>query len=206
MWYWKIIEDAKLNPPSGYTERHHVIPKSIGGSNNADNLVNLSLRQHFVCHRLLTKMTEGKNKKSMTFAVWRMATRMSINSHTYKFLREEACNALIGHKGYFKSHTEESKQKIRDHQIKKLSAMTKEERSSWVKRSMNSPETWTEERKQRISQSTKGKKKTRTKQFYKAKEKTRAQRTERMIKIAKQNKGKTWKVINGKRVWMEKEQ
>ena len=208
--YWKIISNARIKGPVGYKERHHVIPKSMGGSDDPENLVDLSLRQHFICHRLLTKMTTGKSKKSMTFAAWRMATGMQkknrrLSSHTYKLLRENARDALLGHKNYLISHSEESKQKIKEYQFEKHSKMTKEETTEWVMRSMNSPESWSKERREKISRSTTGKKKTRTEQFYRSKDKTRTQRTERMIKEAKKNKGKTWKVIDGKRVWMEKQ-
>lgn len=55
-WYYKIIEDAKTNPREGYVEKHHIIPSSLGGSNDSENIVALSSREHFVCHYLLTKM------------------------------------------------------------------------------------------------------------------------------------------------------
>lgn len=39
----------------GYSERHHIIPRSLGGSDAADNLVTLSAREHFLAHWLLWK-------------------------------------------------------------------------------------------------------------------------------------------------------
>jgi hypothetical protein len=58
--YYKIVENRKDHPYDGYVECHHIIPKSLGGSNDKDNLVNLSAREHFICHLLLTKMySEG---------------------------------------------------------------------------------------------------------------------------------------------------
>ena len=57
-WYYQIIESAKQNSPSGYTEKHHVIPRCMGGNDNKNNLVKLTARQHFICHLLLTKMIE----------------------------------------------------------------------------------------------------------------------------------------------------
>ena len=57
--YQSIIEKAqKENREKGkgvYYERHHITPKFIGGSNEKDNLVLLTAREHFVCHLLLTK-------------------------------------------------------------------------------------------------------------------------------------------------------
>lgn len=46
---------GKINPEV-YVETHHIIPKCVGGSNNKSNLVVLTAREHFVAHRLLTKM------------------------------------------------------------------------------------------------------------------------------------------------------
>lgn len=55
-WYFAIIESAKSKPYEGYIEKHHIIPRCMNGTDDADNLVALSARQHFVCHLLLTKM------------------------------------------------------------------------------------------------------------------------------------------------------
>lgn len=53
---------------SGLYENHHIIPKSLGGSNNHDNMILLTPREHYICHKLLTKMTAGKNRAKMIFA------------------------------------------------------------------------------------------------------------------------------------------
>jgi len=56
-WYYAIIENARCQPDRGtYTEKHHIIPKSMGGSNGKNNLISLTYREHFLCHWLLTKM------------------------------------------------------------------------------------------------------------------------------------------------------
>jgi len=71
--YFKMINAGfKSKPNYGYYERHHIIPKSIGGSNSESNLVYLTARQHFLCHLLLLKMTTGNQKKSMAFAYFGM--------------------------------------------------------------------------------------------------------------------------------------
>lgn len=58
-WYYSIISSSKANPAKDvYTERHHIIPRSLGGSDDEDNLVDLTAKQHFICHLLLTKMFE----------------------------------------------------------------------------------------------------------------------------------------------------
>lgn len=65
-WYFDIISNANSRTITGYTEQHHIIPKSLGGNNNKENLVNLTGREHFICHWLLTKMvSETKPKYQM---------------------------------------------------------------------------------------------------------------------------------------------
>lgn len=67
-WYYNIIHQAQTRTISGYTERHHIIPRSLGGDNSINNLVNLTAREHFICHWLLVKMTTGINKQKMANA------------------------------------------------------------------------------------------------------------------------------------------
>jgi hypothetical protein len=71
-WYYNIINNAQLRILVGYVEKHHIIPKSLGGSNRADNLVKLTAREHFICHWLLTKMVIGDAKHKMLTAAYRM--------------------------------------------------------------------------------------------------------------------------------------
>lgn len=55
--YHNIISNRLQNPVSSeYTECHHILPKSLGGTDDKSNLVNLLAREHFICHLLLTKM------------------------------------------------------------------------------------------------------------------------------------------------------
>lgn len=68
--YYNIIDRAKSRSISSYTEKHHIIPRSMGGTNDSDNLVALTAREHFVCHLLLTRMTTGMDKKKMVLSVF----------------------------------------------------------------------------------------------------------------------------------------
>jgi hypothetical protein len=67
--YFAITSNAKQRITEGYTELHHIIPQSMGGSNDKENLVELSAREHFICHWLLIKMTEGKDRSKMLYAL-----------------------------------------------------------------------------------------------------------------------------------------
>lgn len=52
--YNQLIERAKERKSvEGYTEIHHIIPRSEGGTDKSDNLVELTGREHFIAHKLL---------------------------------------------------------------------------------------------------------------------------------------------------------
>jgi len=91
--YMRLIEYAKQNPPDGRVEKHHIVPRSMGGSNSKDNLIPLSPRWHFVAHWLLWKAY--KNSK-MANAFWTMAccNQERINSKTYSIVREVAAQSI----------------------------------------------------------------------------------------------------------------
>jgi hypothetical protein len=67
--YHKITSRAKQRIVEGYTEIHHIIPQSLGGGNDKENLVELTAREHFICHWLLIKMTEGEDRSKMLYAL-----------------------------------------------------------------------------------------------------------------------------------------
>ena len=101
-WYNNIILIAQNRNIEGYVENHHIIPKSLGGSNDPKNLVKLTAREHFICHWLLTKMTVGSARAKMLNAAFMMATncnpsqrRYKIKSRVYEQLRKEWANRPI---------------------------------------------------------------------------------------------------------------
>lgn len=83
-WYYSIVNHALSREISNdiYTEKHHIIPKSLGGSNKKENLVALFAREHFICHLCLAKFTSGIAKRKMSFAC-----RMLLARHKQKGVR-----------------------------------------------------------------------------------------------------------------------
>lgn len=79
-------------PPGGYTEKHHIFPKSIYGNNN--RIVVLSGREHYIAHALLEKALikrYGKNDKrtiKMTVAFWCMNNQKTKNEYLNSYLYE----------------------------------------------------------------------------------------------------------------------
>lgn len=98
-WYYNIVNNAKSRTLIGYTEKHHIIPKSCGGNNSKDNLVALTAKEHFICHLLLTKMVSIQYRYKMVYAFHglkakqpkqiRHCSNLEINSKLYQKLREE---------------------------------------------------------------------------------------------------------------------
>ena len=98
LWYNNIIIKAQNRAsPEEYTEKHHIIPKSLGGSDDNNNLVVLTSREHYLCHRLLAKMTLGDSKKKMIYALYCIthvrnkgqSSRYIPNSKIYAQIKEE---------------------------------------------------------------------------------------------------------------------
>jgi hypothetical protein len=185
--YYNIIDRAKSRdlPNEIYTESHHIIPKSLGGSNDQPNLVKLTAREHFICHLLLPKMLTGIDKRKMSFAIWSMLnrdhsknkSRYKVNSHRYESIKKQVAEAISQlHKG--KTVSKETREKLSKscqgrpspNKGKAMSEEQKQKMSATIKKNgrVISPETvakilksrkdyqHSEETKQKISNSNKG--------------------------------------------------
>ena len=84
-WYFNIINHRKANPGDNvYLEKHHIIPKSMGGDNTKINLISLTAKEHFICHMLLFRMTLGKDKVKMAYALRLMSNMKNQYQGRYK--------------------------------------------------------------------------------------------------------------------------
>jgi len=93
-WHDSIIDRAKNRVLSCYVERHHIIPKSCGGSDDKFNLVSLTPREHFIVHLLLTKILKGNNKAKMILAFNFMCDLKKKNSRLFDSLRSKGLKIL----------------------------------------------------------------------------------------------------------------
>lgn len=58
--YAQFIDDRKArNVPHGYSEKHHILPKSLGGTDSPENLIRLTPEDHYFAHLLLAKIHGG---------------------------------------------------------------------------------------------------------------------------------------------------
>ena len=86
--YTQLIDRARTRTLLGYKERHHIIPRCIGGNNDALNLVDLTAREHFIAHKLLCEIYP--NIKGIQLAFWAMVVYKSKkNQRTYKISARE---------------------------------------------------------------------------------------------------------------------
>lgn len=68
-----IIDRAKnrVLPAGTYTERHHIKPRCMGGSDDNSNLVDLTAKEHFIVHKLLVEIYPHSNE--LVNAIWCMS-------------------------------------------------------------------------------------------------------------------------------------
>jgi hypothetical protein len=73
-WYDSLMAKAKVRRPLSreYYEKHHIVPKALGGNNALINIVKLTYREHFLAHWLLTKFTTGIARRKMFYAFARI--------------------------------------------------------------------------------------------------------------------------------------
>jgi ribosomal protein L33 len=96
-WYNNIVQNAQDRVTDSYVEQHHIIPRSLGGSDESTNLVDLTAKEHFVCHWLLVKMHTGDARGKMINALYMMRGQSihqkryesKITGRIYETLREE---------------------------------------------------------------------------------------------------------------------
>lgn len=67
--YNNIVTTAKSRSNcDGYYEKHHIIPRCMGGSDAQDNIVSLTFKEHFLCHRLLCRIYPDNIKLRSAFS------------------------------------------------------------------------------------------------------------------------------------------
>jgi hypothetical protein len=90
--YKKICERGQIRilDKSTYTEKHHIIPRCIGGSDDKTNLTKLTAKEHFICHKILCKLYPDNEK--LRYAFWAMCNQKVnrnyiVSSRDYEFAK-----------------------------------------------------------------------------------------------------------------------
>lgn len=84
--YNKLIDRAKHRVLEDYSEKHHIVPRCMGGSDDHNNLVSLTPEEHYVAHQLLVKIFPN-NSKLINAAVMMIPNRPS--NKLYGWLRKK---------------------------------------------------------------------------------------------------------------------
>jgi hypothetical protein len=118
-----------------YYEKHHIIPRCCGGSNDPSNLVLLTGREHFLAHYLLIKIYKDTEyfSKLITAAVLMARPLLRKEHYTVNARLYEACKIKY------------SKYRSENQRGKKLSQSTKDKLSARAN--------WSPERKEAYSNS-----------------------------------------------------
>lgn len=120
-WYEKtynqLIERGKLRgldkkKLNGYYEKHHIIPKCMGGKNNKENLVLLTAKEHLLAHMILFRLNPSDNLLLMSVNAMlspgnKSNFRQKVSLSTASYYRKLYSESLKG-----KHHSEETKRKI----------------------------------------------------------------------------------------------
>lgn len=89
-WYFNIVSKAKNSQRIGYLEKHHIIPSAINQDLGSENVVKLTAREHYICHALLVKMTQGHIKDQLVQYFNDMPGKNSIEYQVTKILLEHS--------------------------------------------------------------------------------------------------------------------
>lgn len=100
--YYQIINNAQGRINDGYVERHHIIPKCMGGPDIKSNIVSLTAREHFICHWLLIYMVDNKihqNKLRYALQMFRCNNgnqKRNMTSAQYEIAKKQTSQANMG--------------------------------------------------------------------------------------------------------------
>lgn len=119
--YDSLMEFAKLRKePNGYSEKHHILPKSLGGNDSKENIVKLTAKEHIFAHKLLIKFTSGEDRRKMQRAYFFMFysnnPRRELNLSDQAYAREQCSISKRG----VPSSTKGMKLNISDEHRKRL--------------------------------------------------------------------------------------
>jgi hypothetical protein len=138
--YDSIINNAKsLNRKKGddvYYESHHILPKCMGGGNEKENLVLLTAREHYVCHKILFWIYPHNNKLTLAYCsmtyIMRDKLKIKLTSREYEEIKTAYSLYFTGenHPMYNKHHNTETKEIMRQKKIGKKQSLEHIEKKS----------------------------------------------------------------------------
>jgi len=90
--YTSLVDRAKTRVLAGYVERHHIVPRCMGGGDERTNIVRLTPEEHFVAHQLLMKMHPQNDL--LAFATHMMTVGKYRSNRAYGWVRRRFSDAM----------------------------------------------------------------------------------------------------------------
>jgi hypothetical protein len=87
--YLRFIDALKNQSIDGYSEKHHIIPRSMGGGDELSNIIVLTLRQHYIAHWMLWKTYGGKMAVAFDYMNGIKKYGYRLTGRTIKLLSED---------------------------------------------------------------------------------------------------------------------
>jgi hypothetical protein len=114
--YNRLIERARNRKLDCYTERHHIIPRCMGGDNHNSNIVNLTPKEHFIGHKLLVEIYPDNGK--LIHAYWLMANNKSDDRREYNVSSREYERLKIIHAKWVSINLKGKVKKWKDNKVR----------------------------------------------------------------------------------------
>lgn len=194
-----ILETRGRFDCKGYHERHHILPRCLGGTDDKDNLIDLYAQEHFIAHKLLVQ--ENPDNSSLIYA-WNMMFVQLDNGERYEPSADEYAEVRL--------LVSEKKKKDMTGNTNRKGTTTSEEGKRNIgnaKRGNKNREgkIHTEETKEKISESRKGKglhtEEWKENMSVLMSNKMKGNKNGKGNVGKHSNKGQHWTLINGKRVY-----
>lgn len=151
-WYFNIIIKAQVDNEYRKSDdrhkyqNHHIIPKSLGGSNSENNLVLMTHKEHYMAHLLLPKMLKlgSKSYISMVYAFQMMGTTKKderYNSRLYETFKIKYFKHCRGknHPYYGRTLSHKHKKKLSMANLGKKASNKTKQKMSVARSGKNNP-------------------------------------------------------------------
>lgn len=118
--YLNLIKKAKSlseQELSGYTEKHHIIPKCMGGDDEDSNIVTIPYRYHLIAHLILVRVFPDNAK--LNYSIWLMLQKDKSSKFSTRFLTKQKELSMVmrsgeNHPVFGKYKTTEEKEIIKN--------------------------------------------------------------------------------------------
>ena len=191
--YDRLIKTRKLlgrkRKEGIYYEKHYILPKSCGGTNDENNLVFLTAKEHYIAHLLLIHCYDGDMKTKMKYAFAMMLRSNKYHERLYSASQYQRIREKIGLARLGNKMSEETKLKI---SISEKGRIFSEEHKNKISKA-NSNRILSKETKEKISLTKRNNKRVCTQEekdnlskIFKG----RKMPIEAVLRVAEKNKGK----------------